>query len=336
MDIDVTNQSLIVVGAGRKVAIYITKNGKFVRSHALGEGPELTRVTMDPSGLFFAVATADRTVLLVDFYSGAVLASVSGHSEAITAIAFTNDCRRLISTGADGCIMVWRIAPRVVRAMQDRLAEINSVRANRVSAGTPASRRPPVAPVRLAAAPDVGAVSVIYSPRLDPVALSPTRVNASVSVADTSSATDGDSVSMMAMSMKGLPIGSGGPPRLSSPISHGGPASLRASPDGARSPSPPPPPAGPRQAWAAAPEAAAAPGAVVEDMSGGADAAASAAAAAGAQAAADDEYVCDGDDMEDAVDADAPQHVAFANPAVVSDGASSACVSQRACAGVCA
>jgi hypothetical protein len=34
-----------------------------------------------------------------------------GHSEVVTALRFTADCRRIISAGADGCIFVWRLHP---------------------------------------------------------------------------------------------------------------------------------------------------------------------------------------------------------------------------------
>ena len=35
-------------------------------------------------------------------------------------MAFTADCRRLVSVGGDGCIFVWRLPSAMTRAMRER------------------------------------------------------------------------------------------------------------------------------------------------------------------------------------------------------------------------
>jgi len=72
----------------------------------------------------FSLACGGHSIRLFDFFTGSRLARVSAHSELITGVTFTHDCRRLITVGADGCIMVWRISPELTRAMNDRMAEL--------------------------------------------------------------------------------------------------------------------------------------------------------------------------------------------------------------------
>jgi len=45
-----------------------------------------------------------------------------GHSEVVTAMRFTADCKRLVSVGADGCIFVWKVSDDLATAMQQRLS----------------------------------------------------------------------------------------------------------------------------------------------------------------------------------------------------------------------
>ncbi len=46
----------------------------------------------------------------------------SGHSELVTGLGFTPDCKHLISVSGDGCIFVWRLPVDMVHTMQARLA----------------------------------------------------------------------------------------------------------------------------------------------------------------------------------------------------------------------
>jgi hypothetical protein len=57
-------------------------------------------------------------------FSCECVARVSAHSEGTTGLVFSADCKRLLSTGGDGCIMVWKLAPSITRVMQERLAEL--------------------------------------------------------------------------------------------------------------------------------------------------------------------------------------------------------------------
>lgn len=106
--------------------------------------------------MYVAACAFDKTVNLFDFFSGDLVAQVSGHSELITSVRFSPDGRFLLSVGGDGCIMMWSMAEPLVAAMQERLLELFSSAQTRQlqvivpsgdgghsSKSSPITRRPP-------------------------------------------------------------------------------------------------------------------------------------------------------------------------------------------------
>ena len=62
--------------------MYVVSNGKkqhVIKAPTSDEG-SLVRVSLDPSGLYVATSSADKTVLLFDVYTGECVARLSGHS----------------------------------------------------------------------------------------------------------------------------------------------------------------------------------------------------------------------------------------------------------------
>jgi hypothetical protein len=51
------------------------------------------------------------------------MATMFGHSELVTGLRFTNDCRQLISASGDGCIFVWKVPHDMVVTMHARLTQ---------------------------------------------------------------------------------------------------------------------------------------------------------------------------------------------------------------------
>ena len=45
-------------------------------------------------------------------------------SQSVSGLVVSNDGRRLLSVGADGCIFVWALAPSITAAIRTRLAEM--------------------------------------------------------------------------------------------------------------------------------------------------------------------------------------------------------------------
>eukprot|EP01135_Chromosphaera_perkinsii_P004659 Nk52_evm8s293 gene=Nk52_evmTU8s293 len=127
--VDLTNKYLATVGQDKQLRIYSNASGKNIRSYKgdLKEDGGLLKVTLDPAGIFAACSGADKSIRVYDFYSGAQLTKISGHSEVVTGLAFTLDCKHLISVGADACIFVWKIGSDMVVAMNERLEELNMI-----------------------------------------------------------------------------------------------------------------------------------------------------------------------------------------------------------------
>uniref|UniRef100_A0A1I7XNU5 WD_REPEATS_REGION domain-containing protein n=1 Tax=Heterorhabditis bacteriophora TaxID=37862 RepID=A0A1I7XNU5_HETBA len=77
----------------------------------------LNKFCIDPSGSFAATICSDRQVYVVDARSGNCVAAIGGTGDAATDVSFSNDCRRLYVTSANGCIFVWRLSDSLVDRM---------------------------------------------------------------------------------------------------------------------------------------------------------------------------------------------------------------------------
>ncbi|XP_034169305.2 mitogen-activated protein kinase-binding protein 1 isoform X1 [Pangasianodon hypophthalmus] len=123
MDVDPTCKYAAVGCQDRNVRVFNISSGKQKKSFkgSQAEDGSLLRVQMDPSGLYVATSCSDKNLSLFDFRTGECLAAMFGHSEIITGIKFTNDCRHLISASGDSCIFIWRLAPELTINMRERL-----------------------------------------------------------------------------------------------------------------------------------------------------------------------------------------------------------------------
>jgi len=88
---------------------------------SLGGGDPL-RLALDPSGTLLAVSCTDKSVLLLDWMTGAVLGSFFGHAGAPLAVKFTEDCRGIVTGSRDGTIMLWQLEEQFSRVMQAKKA----------------------------------------------------------------------------------------------------------------------------------------------------------------------------------------------------------------------
>lgn len=166
MQVDAMNRSLLTAGQDKKLNIWNMTSGKPIRSYAADAGcQELNRVVTDPAGILAVTCSFDKAIRMYDFYEGRRLSRVTAHSEMVTGLAFTHDCRRMISVGGDGCIMVWRLAPELTTAMRERLSEIKS------TTRTPAGSASAAGPGRSASAPAL-ATAGNSAPKPSPTAMS--------------------------------------------------------------------------------------------------------------------------------------------------------------------
>ncbi|XP_026934662.1 WD repeat-containing protein 62 isoform X5 [Sagmatias obliquidens] len=127
MDIDITQKYVAVACQDRNVRVYNTMNGKQKKCYKGSQGDEgsLLKVHVDPSGTFLATSCSDKSISVIDFYSGECVAKMFGHSEIVTGMKFTYDCRHLITVSGDSCVFIWHLGLEITSCMKQHLLEID-------------------------------------------------------------------------------------------------------------------------------------------------------------------------------------------------------------------
>ncbi|XP_041832683.1 mitogen-activated protein kinase-binding protein 1-like [Melanotaenia boesemani] len=126
MGVDATCKYAAVGCQDRCIRIFNINSGKQKKLYkgSLSEDGSLLRVQIDPSGQYVATSCSDKNISIFDFYTGECVATMSGHSEIVTGMKFTNDCKHLISVSGDSCIFVWRLSPELTITMKERLYQL--------------------------------------------------------------------------------------------------------------------------------------------------------------------------------------------------------------------
>uniref|UniRef100_A0A673MAK1 Mitogen-activated protein kinase binding protein 1 n=1 Tax=Sinocyclocheilus rhinocerous TaxID=307959 RepID=A0A673MAK1_9TELE len=126
MDIDPTRKYAVIGCQDRSIRIFNICNGKQKKVYkgSQGEDGTLIKVQTDPSGLYVATSCSDKNISIFDLYTGECVATMFGHSEIVTGMKFTNDCKHLISVSGDSCIFVWRLCPELTINMRQRLSDL--------------------------------------------------------------------------------------------------------------------------------------------------------------------------------------------------------------------
>ncbi|XP_034143857.1 mitogen-activated protein kinase-binding protein 1 isoform X2 [Esox lucius] len=128
MDVDPSCKYAAVGCQDRCIRIFNISTGKQKKLYkgSLTEDGSLLKVQTDPSGQYIATSSSDKNISIFDFRSGECVATMFGHSEIVTGIKFTNDCKHLISVSGDSCIFVWRLAPELTSNMRERLSQVQN------------------------------------------------------------------------------------------------------------------------------------------------------------------------------------------------------------------
>ncbi|XP_069581476.1 WD repeat-containing protein 62 isoform X1 [Brachyistius frenatus] len=122
MDLDLSRTHVAVACQDRNVRVYNVETGKLkkcLKGSSSDEGA-LLKVQMDPSGSFFATSCSDKNITIFDYESGECVATLFGHSEIVTCMRFSQDCRHLISVSGDSCVFVWRLDSQMTGTMRKR------------------------------------------------------------------------------------------------------------------------------------------------------------------------------------------------------------------------
>ncbi|POM58971.1 Hypothetical protein PHPALM_36315 [Phytophthora palmivora] len=114
----------VVASHSNKLEVVSAKTGKQQQTHLVGEQHH---VAICPANHCVALSgsLAERTIHVVDIVTGDTIATGTGHSEAVTALKFTPDCRRLLSASSDGCIFVWRLADDIQAEIKAKLPRVS-------------------------------------------------------------------------------------------------------------------------------------------------------------------------------------------------------------------
>ncbi|XP_039180992.1 WD repeat-containing protein 62 isoform X3 [Crotalus tigris] len=129
MDVDITQKYVAVACQDRNVRIYNTVSGKQKGCYkgAHSDDGSLLKVQFDPSGTFLATSCSDKSISIIDFRSGECVAKMFGHSEVITGMKFTFDCKHLITVSGDSCIFVWRLSPEITACTKQHLRDLEQI-----------------------------------------------------------------------------------------------------------------------------------------------------------------------------------------------------------------
>ncbi|CAJ1066351.1 WD repeat-containing protein 62 isoform X3 [Xyrichtys novacula] len=122
MDLDSSRTHVAIACQDRNVRVYNVETGKLkkcLKGSSSDEGA-LLKVEMDPSGSFFATSCSDKNISIFDYESGECVATLFGHSEIVTCMRFSQDCRHLITVSGDSCVFVWRLDSQMTNTMRKR------------------------------------------------------------------------------------------------------------------------------------------------------------------------------------------------------------------------
>ncbi|XP_025602508.2 uncharacterized protein LOC105683743 isoform X1 [Athalia rosae] len=125
MEVDSSQKHVLTACQDRNIRVYNVATAKHSKTFkgSAGEDGSLIKVVLDASGIYVATSCTDKTLCVYDYYSGECMATMLGHSELVTGLRFSPDCRHLVSASGDGCVFVWKVPHDMVVTMQARLAQ---------------------------------------------------------------------------------------------------------------------------------------------------------------------------------------------------------------------
>ncbi|KAI1295755.1 mitogen-activated protein kinase binding protein 1 [Mortierella claussenii] len=134
MGMNDASQTISVVSGDRRFNVFALNTGKAIKSFkaetkgddltaGMAEVCSMTHISLDPTGTIAAASGSDKSIRIYDLLHGTCLAHTICHSELVTSVKFTANFERIVSTSADGCVLVWRLSKDIVRRIVSRVQE---------------------------------------------------------------------------------------------------------------------------------------------------------------------------------------------------------------------
>lgn len=105
-------QQLTTVTADGQMHVWDTATGQLLRIGEVSEAMGAQSVEkLSPDGRLQTILSADeRTITIQDAASGQILHTLTGHTDAITSLAWSPDGMKLVTTADDDTVRLWRTA----------------------------------------------------------------------------------------------------------------------------------------------------------------------------------------------------------------------------------
>jgi WD40 repeat protein len=93
----------------------------------LTDGFRVARTTISSDGTRIAAAMGDRSVRIWDTSSGALVATLRGHTDLVMDVAFSPDGTQLASVSYDKTIRIWELASQRHRILRGHVGPVDQV-----------------------------------------------------------------------------------------------------------------------------------------------------------------------------------------------------------------
>lgn len=99
---------ILTCGTDRKIAYWETLDGSLVREIEGSNVGTLNCVDISPDGRCFVTGSNDCTVKIWEYDSADLLHVGTSHAAIITGCKFSADSKYIVTTSADGAIIIWK------------------------------------------------------------------------------------------------------------------------------------------------------------------------------------------------------------------------------------
>ncbi|XP_047307448.1 WD repeat-containing protein 62 isoform X2 [Impatiens glandulifera] len=122
--IDPMMEVAVTIEKDNNINSYCIATGKLIRSFKQkGDHGDPVKIEMDPSCSYLVCSYSNRTIYIIDFINGEVIAEAVGYGEPTNAIIALPDCRHIVSVDGDGCIFIWRLPELLSSKMLQKIEQ---------------------------------------------------------------------------------------------------------------------------------------------------------------------------------------------------------------------